>query len=63
MWGMAPLYDLNRSAKYEALGRPLKEIIPFVNLWKQGELVWPLKIPENLRRGILSWRLWSGNES
>lgn len=49
MWGISPLHDLNRSTKYEALGRPLKEIIPFVNLWKQGELVWPLKIPENLR--------------
>ena len=48
MWGMVPLHSLNRSAKYEALVRPLKQIIPFVDLWKKGELVWPIKIPENL---------------
>ena len=46
---MVPLHNLNRSAKYEALGRPLKQIIPFVDVWKQGELVWPAKIPEDLR--------------
>ena len=46
---MVPLHSLNRSAKYEALGRPLKQIIPFVDLWKQGELVRPIKIPESLR--------------
>ncbi|EEH02630.1 protein kinase [Histoplasma capsulatum G186AR] len=49
MWGMVPLHDLSRSAKYKALGRPLKQIIPFVDLWKEGELVGPAKIPENLR--------------
>ncbi|KAE8149068.1 protein kinase [Aspergillus avenaceus] len=49
MWGMAPLHTLNRSAKYEALGRPLKQIIPFVELWKQGELVRPIQVPEALR--------------
>ncbi|KAL2830888.1 kinase-like domain-containing protein [Aspergillus cavernicola] len=49
MWGMVPLHDHHRSAKYEALGRPLRQIIPFVDLWKQGELVHPVKVPENLR--------------
>ncbi|RHZ70730.1 hypothetical protein CDV55_107255 [Aspergillus turcosus] len=49
MWGMVPLHNLNRSAKYEALGRPLKRIIPFVELWKQGELVRPVEVPDNLR--------------
>ncbi|KAE8405489.1 kinase domain-containing protein [Aspergillus pseudonomiae] len=48
-WGMAPLPTLNRRAKYETLGRPLKEVIPFVDLWKQGELVQPMQIPEALR--------------
>lgn len=43
------LHHLNRSAKYEALCRPIKLKIPFVDLWKQGELVGPLKVPENLR--------------
>ncbi|KAJ5206411.1 hypothetical protein N7491_002970 [Penicillium cf. griseofulvum] len=37
MWGMAPL-DHNRSAKYKVLDRPIKQIIPYVDLWKQGEL-------------------------
>ncbi|GAB1202419.1 hypothetical protein APSETT445_001034 [Aspergillus pseudonomiae] len=46
---MAPLPTLNRRAKYETLGRPLKEVIPFVDLWKQGELVQPIQIPEALR--------------
>ncbi|KAK2858486.1 hypothetical protein FQN49_004685 [Arthroderma sp. PD_2] len=50
MWGMAPLRNLSRSAKYKALGRPLKEIIPNIdNLWKQGELVQPLVVPGDLR--------------
>jgi serine/threonine protein kinase len=49
MWGMLPLRNLNRSAKYEALGGPLKQTIPFVDLWKKGELVSPVKVPENLR--------------
>ncbi|KAL4993098.1 kinase-like protein [Aspergillus recurvatus] len=49
MWGMAPLQHLSRSAKYEALGRPLKQTIPSVELWKRGELVRPMKVPENLR--------------
>lgn len=49
MWGMAPLHNLIRSAKYELLGRPLRQIIPHVDLWKQGELVSPVEVPENLR--------------
>ncbi|OOO07439.1 hypothetical protein OAory_01039390 [Aspergillus oryzae] len=49
MWGMAPLHNLSRSAKYEALGRPPRQIIPLVDLWKQGELVRPVELPENLR--------------
>lgn len=47
MWGIAPLDTLPRDAKYKILGRPLKQVIPF-KLWKQGELVKPLTIPENL---------------
>lgn len=42
------LDHLPRSAKYEALGRPLKQMIPVDNLWKQGELVGPVKIPQSL---------------
>lgn len=49
MWGMTPLHKLSRGAKYEALRRPLKMSIPFVELWKYGELVRPMKIPDNLR--------------
>ncbi|CEO60434.1 hypothetical protein PMG11_05063 [Penicillium brasilianum] len=49
MWGMAPIDGLSRSAKYELLGRPLKQTIPFVDLWKEGELVSPVKVPEDLR--------------
>ncbi|EEH06406.1 protein kinase [Histoplasma capsulatum G186AR] len=49
MWGVEPLHHLNKAAKYKILGRPLKQIIPYVQLWKQGELVKPLVFPENLR--------------
>ncbi|OJD14721.1 serine/threonine protein kinase [Blastomyces percursus] len=49
MWGMVPLHNLSRSAKYEALGRPIKQVIPNVRLWKQGELVGPVEIPQDLR--------------
>ncbi|RAL00374.1 kinase-like protein [Aspergillus ibericus CBS 121593] len=49
MWGMVPLHNLSRSAKYEALGRPVKQIIPEVKLWKQGERVQSLRVPEDLR--------------
>ena len=31
---MAPLQNLSRSAKYEALTRPLKQTIPAVEQWK-----------------------------
>ncbi|CAG8211573.1 unnamed protein product [Penicillium olsonii] len=48
MWGMAPLDSLSRSAKFESLGRPLKQTIPFVDLWKEGELVSPVKVPDDL---------------
>lgn len=49
MWGLAPLQNLTRAAKYEKLGHPLKMKIPYVDLWKQGELVSPAKFPEKLR--------------
>ncbi|KAL4914833.1 kinase-like domain-containing protein [Aspergillus aurantiobrunneus] len=49
MWGVAPLGHLSRSARYKLLGRPLRQIIPINQLWKQGELVAPLKIPGDLR--------------
>lgn len=48
MWGMAPLDGLSRTAKYEALGRPLRQKIPFVDLWKPGELVSPITVPWEL---------------
>ena len=48
MWGITSLNGLSTSAKYEALGRPLKQTITFVYLWKQGELVCPIKVPQNL---------------
>ncbi|CAP93383.1 putative serine/threonine-protein kinase clkA [Penicillium chrysogenum] len=50
MWGMAPIDRLSRSAKYKLLGRPLKQTIPFVDLWKKGELVSPVKVPKELLR-------------
>lgn len=46
MWGMPSTDGLSRSAKYELLGRPLKQTIPFVDLWKRGELVSPVKVPQ-----------------
>lgn len=49
MWSMSPLHNLSRTRKYEVLGRPLKEVIPSVDLWKKGELVQPISIPEDLR--------------
>ncbi|KAM5433914.1 hypothetical protein MferCBS31731_006921 [Microsporum ferrugineum] len=50
MWGMVPLHNLSRNKKYEALGRPLKRLIPFIDdLWRKGELVQPINVPENLR--------------
>ncbi|OJI86614.1 hypothetical protein ASPTUDRAFT_53779 [Aspergillus tubingensis CBS 134.48] len=49
MWGMQPLHHLPRSAKYKALGRPLKQTIPVDDLWKEGELVGPAKIPPSLQ--------------
>ncbi|KAL4788615.1 hypothetical protein BJX76DRAFT_344746 [Aspergillus varians] len=49
MWGVVSLHHLSRSAKYEALGRPLKQNIPFANTQKQGEFFRPVVVPENLR--------------
>jgi serine/threonine protein kinase len=49
MWGMSPLCNLDRSVRYKELGRPLKRAIPFVDLWKKGELVTPVKVPDHLR--------------
>ena len=46
---MVPLHSLSRIAKYEALGRPLKENIPHVKLSKQGERVQSMQVPEGLR--------------
>lgn len=49
MWGMAPLHHLDRTAKYEELGQPLKQHITCIpNLWKRGELVTPVRVPESL---------------
>lgn len=48
MWGMAPLENFDRAAKYKLLGRPLKIKVPD-NPWKQGEVVKPLQIPDELR--------------
>lgn len=48
MWGMAPLQNLDRKAKYQALGRPAKAPID-LDLWKRGEFVRPANIPEDLR--------------
>ncbi|KAJ5178829.1 hypothetical protein N7492_002039, partial [Penicillium capsulatum] len=51
MWGIGSLDDLSRSTNYELLGRPLKQTIPFVDLWKRGELVSPIKVPRDLCTG------------
>lgn len=40
---------MNRTTKYQKLNRPLKRPIPFVELWKPGELVRPATIPDELR--------------
>jgi serine/threonine protein kinase len=49
MLGLSPLHNLSRASKYELLGRPLRETIPFADTWKKGELVRPIKIPKSLR--------------
>lgn len=49
MWGISNFGNVTRVAKYEVLGRPFKRVIPFVSLWKPGELVQPAAIPGNLR--------------
>ncbi|CAG8948005.1 unnamed protein product [Penicillium salamii] len=49
MWGITHIDNLSRSVKYELLGRPVKQTIPFVELWKRGELVSPVEFPDDLR--------------
>lgn len=46
---MSPLHGLTRGAKYEALGRPLKLILPFEKPWKEGELVNQVQVPTDPR--------------
>lgn len=48
-WTLWTIHNPNRAAKYEKLGRPLKQTISFIKLWKQGGLVRSVKVPENLR--------------
>lgn len=48
MWGIAPLDNLDRAAKYEILGRPLKMAVPD-EPWRQGEVVKPIEIPDDLK--------------
>ncbi|KAJ5741037.1 protein kinase domain protein [Penicillium malachiteum] len=38
MWGLPSLRGLNRTAKYQKLGRPLRQTIPFPESWKLGEM-------------------------
>lgn len=49
MWGVAPIHDLTRAAKYEVLGQPLKLSMSDLNLWKPGERVKPLVVPDDMR--------------
>ncbi|KAJ5714243.1 uncharacterized protein N7483_011424 [Penicillium malachiteum] len=49
MWGIKSTDGLSRTAKYELLGRPLKETIPCVDLWKKGELVSNAEVPDDFR--------------
>jgi serine/threonine protein kinase len=48
MWGMIPLENLDRTAKYKVLGSPLKLAVPD-KPWRQGEVVKPIEIPDHLR--------------
>ncbi|EFR01101.1 serine/threonine protein kinase [Nannizzia gypsea CBS 118893] len=53
--GIAPLENHTRKYKYERLGRPLKLSIEKwleENIWKPGQLVAPVKIPEDLQEDI-----------
>ena len=45
MWGVALPDNLSRKTKY--FGRPLKLALAY-DLWKQGELVKPVNVPESL---------------
>lgn len=49
MWGIASLDDYNTDTKYKYLGRPQK-IALAPDMWRQGELVRPMNVPENLLR-------------
>jgi serine/threonine protein kinase len=44
MWGICSLDNLSEKKKYECLGRPKK--VALTDLWKQGELVTPVEVPE-----------------
>ncbi|KAN0085593.1 Protein kinase-like domain containing protein [Elaphomyces granulatus] len=46
MWGITPLDNLDKKAKYEHLGRPQK--IPISTIWRKAELVMAAKIPKSL---------------
>lgn len=47
MWGMILIGRPSRSAKYELLGRPLKQKMPFFNLWKRGDLGSSVEVSNN----------------
>ena len=47
MWGVAPLHHLDTKTKYKYLDHPLKIALPS-DLWRQGELVRPAKVPTSL---------------
>ncbi|KAJ6036100.1 hypothetical protein N7540_000379, partial [Penicillium herquei] len=49
IWGIKPIDGLSRAAKYKLLGRPLKETIPCVDLWKKGEIVSNAEVPDDFR--------------
>ena len=44
MWGISSLDNLSKKQKYECLGRPKK--VALTDVWKQGELVTPVEVPE-----------------
>jgi serine/threonine protein kinase len=46
MWGITPLDNLDKKAKYEHLGRPQK--IPISAIWGKAELVKTAEIPKSL---------------
>lgn len=54
MWGIAPVHNLTRAAKYEVLSRPLKLSMSDLNLCKPGELFKPLVVPDYMRMESLT---------